>query len=146
MYNEELFDRRIKKITGILFIVFCVGVICYTFFQDDQLMKNRTLLYGEVEDVSYLARSSNYFVTYHFSLNEELITAKSSIPYAGFRQILFVDSLLKGKSMPVIYQTDNPKNSTMLLTSYDYKRYKIEKPASVSNLIGQIDSLIKAYH
>jgi hypothetical protein len=146
MRNQEQRVLRIKKIGGILFLIFCVCAIGYTIYQYNELKKNPNLLYGEVKDVSYLSKGSGYFVTYHFSFNNELITAKSSIPYAGFRQILFIDSLLKGKSLPVIYQPNNPNNNRMLLTHHDYEEYKIDIPPDVSNIIRQIDSLINAYH
>jgi hypothetical protein len=55
---------------------------------------------------------------------------------------LFVDSryqstiepLLKGKNMPVIYDSANVENSRLLLYSDDFKRYGIQQPDSLWKL------------
>lgn len=130
-----------KKIIAILFVSFCAYAIWYGFYQTDQLVKRRILVSGVVEEVSYTSKSVDYFVTYHFNLNGKATVAKASLPYVKFEDVHFLDSLLKGKEFPVIYQIDNPDNSRMLLTRHEYEKYDIQIPSNVNYLIKQIDSL-----
>lgn len=130
-----------RKIIAIGFFSFCACAIWYGFYQNNQLAKNGRLVTGVVEDVSYSSKGSDYFVTYYFILNDKVFESKTSIPYSKFKDVLFLDALLKRKVLPVIYQADNPDNSKMLLTRHDYEKYGIQIPSGIDTLLGKIDSL-----
>ena len=132
----------LKKIFGITFLLFCCLAIWYGFYQKDKLIKNHLIINGEVQNVSYLSKSTDYFVAYFFRIKGKLYTAKSPIPYTKYSDVIFFDSLLKGKTIPVVYQTDNPDNSKMLFTQKDYNKYKVEVPQNIKPIIRSIDSLL----
>lgn len=133
-----------KKIQIIAFIALCGLGIWYGFYQRKQLdISNNTTL-GQIENVEYLAKGSGYFVSYNYLVNGKLLFSKSPIPYAKFNDIIFLRSILENKKLSVLYQKDNPSNSTMLFTTSEYDKHSIEIPDESKQLVIQIDSIINA--
>lgn len=118
----------------------CLFGITYAIFQRKQLENSYLVSIGEIKDVEYTSKSTDYFVSYTFPESEGIY--KSSIPYKKFNDIVFLKTLLKGQKLSVIYQKDKLENNKMLFLQNDYKKYGILPSAVQEGIIKSIDSLL----
>jgi len=130
-----------KRLQIIIFIVICLSGIVYAIFQRKQLEKNYLVSEGEIKNVEYTSKSTDYFVSYTFPEKEG--TSKSSLPYVRFKDIVFLRTLLEGKKLFVVYQKDNRENNKMLFLGSDYKKYSITPSKEQQKIIQSIDSLFE---
>lgn len=129
-----------KKIQIIIFVLICLFGIAYAIFQRKQLENSYLVSIGEIKDVEYTSKSTDYFVSYTFPESEGIY--KSPIPYKKFNDIVFLKTLLKGQKLSVIYQKDKLENNKMLFLQNDYKKYGIVPSAVQEGIIKSIDSLL----
>jgi hypothetical protein len=131
-----------KKRQIIIFVAICLVGISYAIYQRNQLETNYLISIGEIKDVEYTSKSTDYFVSYSFPEKEGI--NKSPISYRKFRDIVFLKVLLKDKKLSVIYQKGKPENNRMLFLHKDYKKYSIVPSIEQERIIESIDSLLQS--
>mgnify|MGYP001021311166 FL=1 len=129
-----------KRLQILIFVVISLTGIIYAIFQRKQLETNYLLSVGEIKDVEYTSKSTDYFVSYTFPERKDI--SKSSIAYAKFNDIVFLKALLKEKKLSVIYQKGNPENNRMLFLQKDYEKYSIVPSKEQEKIIKSIDSIL----
>lgn len=129
-----------KNLQIIIFVVICLLGITYAIFQRKQLEDSYLVSIGEIKDVEYTSKSTDYFVSYTFPESKGIYN--SPIPYKKYNDIVFLKTLLKGQKLFVIYQKDNLENNKMLFLKNDYKKYGIAPSAVQEGIIKSIDSLL----
>lgn len=131
-----------KKVQIILFVGICLAGIIYAVYQRNKLEDNYLISIGEIKDVEYTSKSTDYFVSYTFQETEGI--NKSSIAYRKFGDIVFLKTLLSGKRLSVIYQKGEPENNRMLFLRKDYRKYGIEPSKEQEKIINTLDSLFQS--
>lgn len=131
-----------KRLQILIFVVISLTGIIYAIFQRKQLETNYLLSVGEIKDVEYTSKSTDYFVSYTFPERKDI--SKSSIAYAKFNDIVFLKALLKEKKLSVIYQKGNPENNRMLFLQKDYEKYSIVPSKEQEKIIKSIDSILQS--
>ena len=127
-----------------LLVIVCIGLLI-AYFQEERLKNNYITTAGAILNLETTVQNPEVFVRFSFLAGKFDKNGVSSIFNSHkMYDFKFLDSLLKNKSLPVIYQKGNPGNNKMLFSKNDCKIYRVQLSASEEKLINTIDSLTKS--
>jgi hypothetical protein len=118
---------------GLIIFCFCIGLVIYGIIKADSLLKdNKVINGGHIDYCQYGARGNAGRLHLNFTFHYKgkiikgstmLTTSQISVGDCNF--------YLRGKYFPVIFQTNDPNNSELLITQRDFKRYGYNFPDSL---------------
>jgi hypothetical protein len=134
-----------KKLLRFLIFFFVVAVgVFIGLLQKNNLEKDHMNTVGSIFDVETGSKSPDVFAKFSFQINGKEFESNSSIQCPKVECFQFLYKLLKGRSLVVIYEKDNPQNCEMLFRREEYEKYKLEITPDQLSLINSIDSIVKA--
>ena len=134
-------NKRKKNLIGFSILFLFVGIgILIAIIQDEKLHKDHNITTGYIKEVVHL-KGGGAGIRYHFIVFHKSYYGQTELRISNPREHWFLDSLLTGKYLPVAFQTTNPDNNKMILSSKDCKDFNAKLVEDQQVLINIIDSL-----
>jgi len=132
-----------KDIIGYVFVLILCGIgFLFAVYKGKELDKNYQVTLGKVYDVETSSKNPDVFAKFRYEISGQIFDHNSSIPCTHSNCLQFLYSLLKEKSLPVVYQKNDPDNCLMILSLKESAKYQINLTSDQQKIITSIDSMV----
>ena len=143
--SEKMAKLMNRNKIGFILLFVVVGIILLIgYHQKKALERNYQIATGRVYDVELTSKSPDIFVSFKYEVNGRIFDHNSSVPCSHSNCLPFLYSLLNNKTLPVVYQKNNPGNCLMIMSQKDAENFNISLTPDQNRLIMYIDSIVIA--
>lgn len=132
-----------EKTIAMLLISLIVLLYSLAINGKKKLENSFTVTTAEIQTTFISSKNSNVLVRYTFEVNGKIFSGISNSGCSDYEYYSFLNELLPTKSLTVVFEKTNPKNSEMLFSTNDFKRFKLNIPNNQKQVVKIIDSLLK---
>jgi hypothetical protein len=128
---------KFGKIVAILVLLSLIGIIMYSLYARKKIADKHMITRGNIIECEFLPRSGGRTgLKYRYSINSEIFNSSSTRIEISEKTC---DSFFVGRSFPILYNPDDKKLSTILLTPSDFKAYGLFFPDSLKWILKHVD-------
>jgi hypothetical protein len=125
-----------------LFVLVLIVIVVLGVWQNDSLERNHKLANARIYEIQTSSKGGGAFVKFTYQIGQKELSNSTPINIRSTKEYQFLYALLKGITLPIIYQANEPSNSKMLFTYKEYVKYKISVPFGKEYILNSIDSLV----
>ena len=124
--------KKINIISASIVLLFFASWVIWGLISKHNLDTNHQMIIGTINGYSYGGKGNAGIMTvdFTFSLDSKNYSGSSSYEGTLFKSEDFKRYFV-GKSFPVLYYTNNPRYSIILLTPNSFKRFRMSFPDSL---------------
>lgn len=134
-----------KNIIGFTILFLAVGIgLSIAYSENKSLAYHTRVTTGKITELTSFSKSLEVFVRFKYVIGEKQYEGLRSLPLTEKdKHLIPLNKLLLNKTFHVVYDSTQFKNSEILLSNKQYKKYDIKLTDSTKAVVDMYEGVLK---